>query len=245
MEGWHGVDFAKPVTRTRETIEIIRRDHRGRAARPTTARCTRCRCPAGRARPSAARRRRSTCRSTSPSLGPANLRLTGCARRRLDRQLVLLRDRRRLLRPDRRRRRAVRPDAGRHRPHRGRELRDHRRRRGGRPPPRRGLRVHVRGDGLGDAPTSTTRRSSARASATTWREVQRLWLAGDRDAARRARAHRDRPAHQPHRPRRDDPRPPPPVPRLRRDHAPGEPDGHDARRAGGGAWRCWTWRARW
>jgi F420-dependent oxidoreductase-like protein len=24
MEGWHGVDFAKPVTRTRETIEIIR-----------------------------------------------------------------------------------------------------------------------------------------------------------------------------------------------------------------------------
>ncbi len=24
MEGWHGVDFAKPVTRTRETIEIVR-----------------------------------------------------------------------------------------------------------------------------------------------------------------------------------------------------------------------------
>ena len=76
MEGWHGVPFAKPVQRTRETIEIIRAitsgerlDHAGTAYTIPL--------PGGAGR---------SIRSMAPpmavpiyvaSLGPANLRLTG------------------------------------------------------------------------------------------------------------------------------------------------------------------------
>ena len=63
MEGWHGVPFTRPVQRTRETIEIVRQVAAGSGS-ATTARCTSCRCPAGRAAASARWRRRSTCRST-------------------------------------------------------------------------------------------------------------------------------------------------------------------------------------
>ena len=108
MEGWHGVRFDKPVRRTRETIDIIRTvtaGHRleydgeiyqlplaggeGRAIRslmpathvPIYVAVTRTRQPA-------------------PHRG---------ARRRLDRQLVLPRDRRGVPRPDPRRRQPGRP----------------------------------------------------------------------------------------------------------------------------------------
>ena len=76
MEGWHGVRFDKPVQRTRETIEIIRRitagerlEHHGRVYELPL--------PGGEGR---------SLRSMMPptrvpiyvaSLGPANLRLTG------------------------------------------------------------------------------------------------------------------------------------------------------------------------
>jgi F420-dependent oxidoreductase-like protein len=76
MEGWHGVRFDKPVTRTRETIEIIRKICRGErlehAGRVYTLPL-----PDGEGR---------SLRSAVPpadvpiyvaSLGPANLRLTG------------------------------------------------------------------------------------------------------------------------------------------------------------------------
>ena len=77
MEGWHGVRFDRPVRRTRETIEIIRTitagerlEYHGEMSTTAAARRRR----AGRSAPSC---RRRTSRSTSPSLGPANLRLTG------------------------------------------------------------------------------------------------------------------------------------------------------------------------
>jgi F420-dependent oxidoreductase-like protein len=76
MEGWHGIDFDRPVRRTRETIEIIRAitagerlDHTGEVYRLPR--------PGGEGR---------AIRSLMPpahipiyvaSLGPANLRLTG------------------------------------------------------------------------------------------------------------------------------------------------------------------------
>lgn len=76
MEGWHGVDFDRPVARTRETIEIIRRitagerlEHHGRVydlPRPGgEGRAIRSPVPPGRVPVFVA------------SLGPANLRLTG------------------------------------------------------------------------------------------------------------------------------------------------------------------------
>ena len=76
MEGWHGVDFSKPVTRTRETIEILRLITRGE--RLTYAgEVFQLPLPGGEGKP---------LRSAAPpvhvpvyvaSLGPANLRLTG------------------------------------------------------------------------------------------------------------------------------------------------------------------------
>lgn len=76
MEGWHGIDFDHPLTRTRETIEIVRQitagerlEHRGRIYDVPR--------PGGEGR---------AIRSPVPpmrvpvfvaSLGPANLRLTG------------------------------------------------------------------------------------------------------------------------------------------------------------------------
>jgi F420-dependent oxidoreductase-like protein len=76
MEGWHGVRFDKPVTRTRETIEVIRKISRGdRLAHD--GRIYQLPLPGGEG---------SSIRSQMPpthvpvyvaSLGPANLRLTG------------------------------------------------------------------------------------------------------------------------------------------------------------------------
>jgi alkanesulfonate monooxygenase SsuD/methylene tetrahydromethanopterin reductase-like flavin-dependent oxidoreductase (luciferase family) len=64
MEGWHGVRFDRPVRRTRETIEIVRRVAAG-SGWSTPARSTGCRCPTAPARPSARRCRRRTSPSTS------------------------------------------------------------------------------------------------------------------------------------------------------------------------------------
>lgn len=76
MEGWHGVEFAKPVTRTRETIEIIRRITAGERL-TYDGEVYELPLPGGEGR---------AIRSAAPpvdvpiyiaSLGPANLRLTG------------------------------------------------------------------------------------------------------------------------------------------------------------------------
>ena len=47
-EGWHGVRFAKPLARTREYVEIVRKALARRRSR-TTASTTRCRCRTARA----------------------------------------------------------------------------------------------------------------------------------------------------------------------------------------------------
>lgn len=76
MEGWHGVDFSRPVARTRETIEIIRRVTSGERLEYAGA-VYQLPLPGGEGR---------SLRSPLPpvhvpvyvaSLGPANLRLTG------------------------------------------------------------------------------------------------------------------------------------------------------------------------
>ena len=76
MEGWHGVDFARPVTRTRETIEIIRLITRGERL-VYDGEVFQLPLPSGEG---------TAIRSAAPpvdvpvyvaSLGPANLRLTG------------------------------------------------------------------------------------------------------------------------------------------------------------------------
>ena len=210
--------------RTRETIEIIRAITRRASGSSTTARSTSCRCPAARAAASA--------RSMPPAHVPIYVAVARPgqpaahrrARRRVDRQLVLPRDRRRVPRPDPRGR-----GRGRTRSLDDLDLtvvgrrRVHRRRRGGRPPPRRGLRVHVRRDGIGDDATSTTTRSPARATATTCARCNACGWPATSDAARTPRADRDRARHQPHRHRRPRPRPAPPLPRRRRHHAARQP----------------------
>ena len=77
MEGWHGVRFDQPVRRTRETIEIIRRDHRGRTARVPRRRSTTSRFPTARAAASGRLMPPAHVPIYVASLGPANLRLTG------------------------------------------------------------------------------------------------------------------------------------------------------------------------
>lgn len=76
MEGWHGVPFAKPVTRTRETIEIIRKISAGERLE-YDGELHQLPLPTGDGKP---------IRSAAPpvdvpiylaALGPANLRLTG------------------------------------------------------------------------------------------------------------------------------------------------------------------------
>ncbi len=76
MEGWHGVPFAKPVTRTRETIEIIRKVTAGERL-TYDGTIHQLPLPGGEGK---------AIRSAAPpahvpihlaSLGPANLRLTG------------------------------------------------------------------------------------------------------------------------------------------------------------------------
>lgn len=77
VEGWHGVSFAKPVQRTRETIEIVRMIMRGERA-AYDGKVYRLPLPGGEGK---------SIRSMAPTpvevpiwlaaLGPANLRLTG------------------------------------------------------------------------------------------------------------------------------------------------------------------------
>lgn len=76
IEGWHGVPFAKPVTRTRETIEIVRALARGERS-SYDGKVFQLPLPGGEGK---------SIRSMAPpaevpiylaSLGPANLRLTG------------------------------------------------------------------------------------------------------------------------------------------------------------------------
>jgi F420-dependent oxidoreductase-like protein len=76
MEGWHGVEFSKPVTRTRETIEILRMITSGERL-VYDGELFRLPLPGGEGKP---------LRSAAPpghvpvyvaALGPANLRLTG------------------------------------------------------------------------------------------------------------------------------------------------------------------------
>jgi len=76
MEGWHGVRFSKPVTRTRETIEIIRTvtrgerlDHQGEVYELPL--------PGGEGVPLRSAARPVEVPIYVASLGPANLRLTG------------------------------------------------------------------------------------------------------------------------------------------------------------------------
>ena len=76
MEGWHGVRFSKPVTRTRETMEIIRMVTRGERL-DYQGEVYQLPLPDGEGVPL-----RSAARSVEipiyvASLGPANLRLTG------------------------------------------------------------------------------------------------------------------------------------------------------------------------
>lgn len=79
MEGWHGVEYAKPVTATRETIEIVRTiaagerlDHDGDVY--TAPR------PGGRGRPMRSMAAPTVVPIFVAALGPANLRMTGsCA----------------------------------------------------------------------------------------------------------------------------------------------------------------------
>ena len=78
IEGLHGVPFARPRTRLRETVEVVRLALRGREGRRTRGRRWRSRCPAARAR-------RCGCPAPpSPdvpiylaTLSPRMLRLTG------------------------------------------------------------------------------------------------------------------------------------------------------------------------
>ena len=97
IEGWHGVRFAKPVTRTRETIEILRMVTQGERLEYDGVVHT-LPLPGGEGK---------ALRSAVPpvdvpvfvaSLGPANLHLTGEVADGLDWQLVLYRDGRRFLR---------------------------------------------------------------------------------------------------------------------------------------------------
>ncbi len=198
MEGWHGVRFDRPVRRTRETIEIIRIDHRRRTARIPRRALPAAAARRRRPRASVRRCRRCTSRSTSPSLGPANLRLTGELADGWIGNSFFPETADVFLDPIRDGAAAAGRDARRPRPDGGRRRRVHRRRRGGRPPPRRGLRVHLRCDGIGDdellqrrVRTTGLRRRRARGAAT---------VAGRRQGRRPpARPDRDRTRHQPRR----------------------------------------------
>ena len=55
IEGWHGVPYDAPVTRTREIIEICRKVWKRERLELRRARSTRCRCRQGRAPGSASR----------------------------------------------------------------------------------------------------------------------------------------------------------------------------------------------
>ncbi|GHI29689.1 hypothetical protein Sdagh_14190 [Streptomyces daghestanicus] len=54
-EGWYGVKFDKPLSRTREYVEIVRKAHVPRTPRPRRRATGRCRCPAGPGKPTSSR----------------------------------------------------------------------------------------------------------------------------------------------------------------------------------------------
>ncbi len=78
MEGWHGVPFAKPVTRTRETIEILRRVTAGERLE-YDGDIYQLPLPGGEGKPLRAAVPPAHVPVYLASLGPANLRLTGAA----------------------------------------------------------------------------------------------------------------------------------------------------------------------
>ncbi len=166
MEGWHGVSFDKPVRRTRETIEIIRAitagerlDYHGQIYElPLPG--------------SEGRAIRSLMSPTHlpiylASLGPANLRLTGEIADGWIGTSFFPETAEVFLDPIREGACDCRTGARRPRPHRRRGDRVHRRRRGRRPPPRRRATRSPSAPWARPARTSTTTRSSDRATATT------------------------------------------------------------------------------
>ena len=147
MEGWHGVRFTSPIAATRETIEIVRTVARGDKL-SYSGRVYQLPLPDGPGRPIRSMLPPTEIPIYVASLGPKNLELTGeladgwlgnaFLPEHAEEFLVHLR-------AGRRQGRAV---AGRARPADAGGGRDHRRPRGGRPPPRPRVRVHDRGDGL-------------------------------------------------------------------------------------------------
>ena len=198
-------------------------DHAPASGSSTTARSTRCRCPTARAAHPLAHARRRTSRSTSPRSvpptcgSPASSPTAGSATRSCPRRADVFLD-------------PIREGAARGRDATSTEL---------------DLTVAVGVEFTDDVEEAGRRHAEgyaftfgAMGSATTnfyndafarqgygddVREVQRLWLAGDQDAAPPAGPDRDRPRHQPDRHRRPRPRPPPPLPRRRRHDAPRRP----------------------
>ena len=185
MEGWHGVSFDQPVRRTRETIEIVRAITAGERLDYDGDDLPACRCPAARA---------GRIRSPMPpthvpiyvaSLGPANLRLTGELADGWIGNSFFPETAEVFLDPHPRRRRRA-PDAP-------SPTSTSPSRSGSSSPTtsRRPAAATPRATPSRSAPwarpprTSTTTPSSGRATATTCAPSQRLWLAGDRDAARR------------------------------------------------------------
>ena len=229
MEGWHGVRFDRPVRRTRETIEIIRRsapgerleyhgevytlplpDGEGRSIRSLHA--------AGpRARSTSPRSARPT--SASPASSPTAGSATRSSPRRADVFLDPIRE--------------GAAEAGRDLDDLdltvavGVEFTDDVEEAG---------RRHAEGyaftfGAMGSATTNFYNDAFARQGyGDDVREVQRLWLAGDRDGGTPTGPDRDRPRHQPHRHRRPRPRAAAPLPRRRHHDAPRrppEPMAHD------------------
>ena len=184
MEGWHGVRFDRPVRRTRETIEIIRAitagerlDYHGEIYSLPL--------PDGEGRSI-----RSPVAPTHvpiyvASLGPANLRLTGELADGWIGNSFFPESADVFLGPIREGAAAAGRDSRRPRSH-GLRRRSSSRTMSKRPAGamRRGTRSRsARWDRR--RATSTTMPSRVRVMATMSSEVQRLWLAGDRDAARK------------------------------------------------------------
>ena len=185
VEGLHGVPFAKPLARMRETIEIVRLAFRGEPLRYAGEHHV-LPLPGGEGK---ALRLAQPAEPEHPDL-PRHALAEGArahrrARRRLARHLVHARGRRGAPRAPAARRRARGPHA--RRPHALRRLhvRGHRRSRAAVRGAEAAHGVHARRDGLARRPTSTTTPIAAAASRTPAIEVQRLWIEGKREEAAR------------------------------------------------------------
>ena len=182
IEGWHGIRFDRPLTRMRETVEIVRRGVRGERS-STRDRSTSCRCPAGRAR------RCGSSASPRPdipiylaTLSPRSLEMTGeIADGWLGTSFM----------PEHARvffdaieagAKRGGPLAGAARPAGGRSRGLRRRRRAAARRAQAGAGLHAGRDGL--APAQLLQRRLQRAGYVDAAvEVQRLWLDGKRDEA--------------------------------------------------------------